>query len=236
MDLKEQDLLGEDIARHWYYRAKSAALRRLVRGLPNRHILDVGAGSGFFSRELLARTPAREATCVDTGYLEDRDEWVAGKPIRFRRESREADADLVLLMDVLEHVRDDRGLLTDCALRARNRTHFIVTVPAFDRLWSGHDVFLGHERRYTLPEVEALVASAGLEVATGAYFFGLVFPLAAARRLVRGRVPADEPRSDLGRHWAPVNAALFAACRLELPFMRWNRLAGLTVCCLARKP
>jgi SAM-dependent methyltransferase len=236
MDLKEQDLLGEDIASHWYYRAKSAALRRLVRGLPTRHVLDVGAGSGFFSRELLARTPAREATCVDPGYAEERDETVAGKPIRFRRETPEADADLVLLMDVLEHVRDDRELLATCARRVRGGAHVVITVPAFDRLWSTHDVFLGHERRYTLPEVEALVASAGLAVVRGAYYFGLVFPLAAARRLVRGRVPAGEPRSDLGRHWPPVNAALFAACRLELPFMRWNRLAGLTVCCLARKP
>ena len=50
MDLKEEDILGADIGRHWYYRAKAAALRRAVGDLAPRRILDVGAGSGFFSR------------------------------------------------------------------------------------------------------------------------------------------------------------------------------------------
>ena len=54
MDLKEEDILGADIGRHWYYRAKAAALRRAVGGLSPQRILDVGAGSGFFSRHLLA--------------------------------------------------------------------------------------------------------------------------------------------------------------------------------------
>ena len=67
MDLKEEDILGADIGRHWYYRSKAAALRRAVTGLQPRHILDVGAGSGFFSRHLLAQTEARSALCVDIG-------------------------------------------------------------------------------------------------------------------------------------------------------------------------
>ena len=50
MDLKEEDILGADIGRHWYYRSKAAALRRAVSGLRPKHLLDVGAGSGFFSR------------------------------------------------------------------------------------------------------------------------------------------------------------------------------------------
>lgn len=48
MDLKETDILGSSIERHWYYRSKAAATRRLLGDARIGKILDVGAGSGFF--------------------------------------------------------------------------------------------------------------------------------------------------------------------------------------------
>ena len=234
MDLKEEDILGADIGRHWYYRSKAAALRRAVAGLRPRHLLDVGAGSGFFSRHLLAATSAESALCVDTGYARDRDDSAAGKPVRYRRNTGPTDCDLVLMMDVLEHVDDDRGLVRHYATKVPSGAHFLVTVPAFSFLWSGHDVFLEHKRRYRLPEIEAALRKAGLEIVRGAYFFGLVFPLAAAVRLAsRGE---SEPRSSLKRHGAFTNGALTVICAAELPLFPYNRLAGLTAFVLARKP
>src|SRR4029450_12676594 len=106
MDLKEEDILGAEIGRHWYYRSKAAALRRAVVGLRPRHILDIGAGSGFFSRYLLAEDAGQSALCVDIGYAVERDDNVAGKPVRYRREAGATECDLVLLVDVLEHVED----------------------------------------------------------------------------------------------------------------------------------
>src|SRR5262245_14117517 len=98
MDLKEEDILGADIGGHWYYRSKAAALRRAVADLQARHILDVGAGSGFFSRHLLAETEAQSALCVDIGYASERDDAVAGKPVRYRRDAQATNCDLVLMM------------------------------------------------------------------------------------------------------------------------------------------
>ncbi len=234
MDLKEEDILGADIGRHWYYRSKAAALRRAVAGLRPRHLLDVGAGSGFFSRHLLAATSAESALCVDTGYARDRDDSVAGKPVRYRRDTGPTDCDLVLMMDVLEHVDDDRGLARHYVSKVPSGAHFLVTVPAFTFLWSGHDVFLEHKRRYRLPEIEATLRESGLEIVRGAYFFGLVFPLAAAVRLAsRGE---SERRSSLKRHGAFTNGVLTAICAAELPLFPHNRLAGLTAFVLARKP
>ena len=234
MDLKEEDILGADIGRHWYYRSKAAALRRAVRGLDARRLLDVGAGSGFFSRHLLSETPAERALCVDIGYESDRDDSVAGKPVRYRRDTGPTDCDLVLMMDVLEHVDDDRGLLRHYAGKVPSGAHFLLTVPAFAFLWSGHDVFLEHKRRYRLAEIEAATRDAGLAVVRGAYYFGLVFPLAAAVRLAsRGDA---EPRSSLKRHGAVTNGILTAVCAAELPVFPFNRLAGLTAFVLAKKP
>lgn len=234
MDLKEEDILGADIGRHWYYRSKAAALRRYVSELQPKRLLDVGAGSGFFSRHLLAETSAESALCVDTGYARDRDDSVAGKPVYFRRDTGPTDCDLVLMMDVLEHVDDDRGLARHYAAKVPSGAHFLVTVPAFSFLWSGHDVFLEHVRRYRLPEIEAVLRESGLEIVRGAYFFGLVFPLAAAVRLADRNT--TEPHSSLKKHGALSNGILSAVCAAELPLFPFNRLAGLSAFVLARKP
>ena len=233
MDLKEEDILGGAIGRHWYYRSKAAALRRAVAGLAPRRLLDIGAGSGFFSRHLLAATPAESALCVDIGYPADRDDQVAGKPVRFRRDTGPTDCDLVLMMDVLEHVDDDRSLVRHYAGKVPAGAHFLVTVPAFSFLWSGHDVFLEHKRRYRLPEIEAVLGDAGLEIVRGAYYFGLVFPLAAAVRLADRNT--TEPRSSLKKHGAFANGLLATLCAAELPLFPINRLAGLSAFVLARK-
>jgi hypothetical protein len=234
MDLKEEDILGADIGRHWYYRSKAAALRRAVGRLAPRRILDVGAGSGFFSRDLLVDGSAQSALCVDIGYASDRDDSVAGKPVLYRRDTGPTDCDLVLMMDVLEHVDDDCGLVRLYADKVPSGAHFLVTVPAFQFLWSGHDVFLEHKRRYRLAEIEKTMTDAGLEVVHGAYYFGCIFPLAAAVRLAtRGDT---SPKSSLSKQGAVTNGLLTLACMAELPLFPINRLAGLSAFVLARKP
>ena len=234
MDLKEEEILGAEIGRHWYYRSKAAALGRMVRPLAPRRLLDVGAGSGFFSRHLLADGDAQSALCVDVGYEHDRDERSHGKPVHYRRTCGPTDCDLVLMMDVLEHVDDDVGMVRHYATKVPSGAHFLVTVPAFRFLWSGHDVFLDHKRRYTLPEIESALRDAGLAVVKGAYFFGLVFPLAAVVRLAtRG---SSQPRSSLSQHGVLTNSLLTTLCAVELPVFPLNRVAGLSAFVLAQKP
>ncbi len=154
--------------------------------------------------------------------------------MRYRRDTGPTDCDLVLMMDVLEHVDDDRALLRHYAAKVPPGAHFLVTVPAFAFLWSGHDVFLEHKRRYRLTEIETAMRDAGLAVVRGSYYFGLVFPLAAAVRLTSRH--ATEPRSSLKKHGAITNGLLGALCAAELPLFPRNRLAGLSAFVLAKKP
>lgn len=236
MDLKEIDLLGEDIGSHWYYSSKAKAMTRLLGGTMPSTILDVGAGSGFFSRYLLAHTTAKEAWCVDISYEADSDASEAGKAVHYRRSIEAVDADLVLLMDVLEHVDDDVTLLHEYVNKVPHGSRFLITVPAFQFLWSGHDDFLEHKRRYTLSQLEDGVRSAGLDVKQGTYYFGMVFPIAASIRLSQKVCSFERAaRSQLTKHHPIVNTVLKSLCFAELPFMNFNRVAGLTVFCLAEK-
>ncbi len=234
MDLKETDILGDRIDDHWYYSAKARAMERFLDGRPVGTILDVGAGSGFFSKYLLDHSSAREACCVDTSYPADVDERRAGKPIRYRRSIGSIDADTILLMDVLEHVDDDVGLLREYVDKVPSGSHFLITVPAFQFMWSDHDVFLEHKRRYTLEHIEGTVRGAELELVRSAYYFGAIFPIAAALRLASSGGEA-RPRSQLKLHSPFVNGLLKVACAVERPFMRINRVGGLSAFSLARK-
>jgi len=232
VDLKEEDILGDAISEHWYYRSKASALLSYVRRLNPQTVLDVGAGSGFFSKELLKKTEAKEALCIDTSYPLERNEVVSGKPVRYRTHSDAVDADLVLMMDVLEHVDNDVGLLREYTEKVPAGTHFLITVPAFSFLWSGHDVFLGHKRRYTLKEIEGVIERAGLIVEHGSFYFGLVFPLAAVLRLLDGNLNSRSTpqHSQLKKHSPITNATLTGICTVDMLFLQPFRfLSGYIV-------
>ena len=231
MDLKEEDALGGNAGDHWYYASKA---RAMSADLPRRtytNMLDIGAGSGFFSKWMLTRDRADSAICVDPNYPADREETVNGKPLSFRRSISHVDADLVLAMDVLEHVDDDAELLrtyVDLAPRAV----FFISVPAFEFLWSGHDDFLEHRRRYTAERLRTLVEGAGLRPQSLHYYFGTIFPVAAAVRLASRR---SEPKSDLRPASPLVNSVLKTALGMETAIMKYNKIAGLSVFCTCSK-
>jgi hypothetical protein len=237
MDQKESDILSnEDLLQHWYYKSKAKAMMQILGKNRPSTILDVGAGSGFFSRYLMDNTSAKDAWCIDTNYDNDLDDYWNEKPIHYRQSIENIDADLVLLMDVLEHVDDDFGLLKSYVDKVPIGTQFLISVPAFQFLWSGHDDFLEHKRRYQLHQIENVARSAGLTVKSSSYYFGLVFPIAAITRLLHRLNRRNTlVKSQLTRHSPLVNNTLSAICNIELPLMKFNRVAGLTAFCLVEK-
>ncbi|MBU3539660.1 bifunctional 2-polyprenyl-6-hydroxyphenol methylase/3-demethylubiquinol 3-O-methyltransferase UbiG [Polynucleobacter sp. UB-Tiil-W10] len=237
MDLKETEILGDGIADHWYYSSKAKMLEQVIGPISKNKILDIGAGSAFFSKHLLKNTSAQECMCLDISYPENTEGTAYGKPIHFYRDTVPYSADLVLLMDVLEHIPDDVAFLKSHVDPLPSGTHFLITVPAFQFLWSSHDVFLEHQRRYTLKRLEKVVLECGLIPQKQFYFYGLVFPLALITRLADKFSSQDQvPRSKLVKHHPIINWLLKKICSLELHLMGMNQVAGLSVVCLAKKP
>jgi len=239
MDVKELDILGERVDQHWYYVAKGDALLQFLNGYRAREVLDIGAGSGFFSKKLLAAGFCEHAICVDTAYRSERTEVHCDKHIEFVRSTDLVTQDLILMMDVIEHVEDDVAFIRAYTDRMPESAMLLVTVPAFQFLWSGHDVFLGHKRRYTLSSLHQAIDKAGLEVIRSRYFFSILLPAICAIRLW-GRLKLTsagfKPQSELRVHAPWMNSLLTTIHELErrtlFPF---NRLAGLTLFCLATR-
>lgn len=237
MDLKERRAIDGDPSGHWYYISKGRAIKSLLGRKPIKNLLDVGAGSGVFSKMLVGEGRVSRATCVDPGYESD---FIGSRKtdnIDFVRAVDAVDADTVLMIDVIEHVDDDVGLVRDYVSRAVPGTRFLISVPAFQFLWSSHDEFLDHKRRYTLDTLRETVEAAGLKPVETRYFFGLLFPAAAAMRMTEKKSGADGVASQLKSAPDWLNASLVAVHDLErLALFPFNRLAGVTAFCLAQKP
>ena len=239
MDLKEEQAIGGDPASHWYYVSKGRAIRSLIGDGPYASILDVGAGSGVFSRMLTQAGVARESVCVDPNYSDDFLAEADDGRIDYVRAVNATDASLVLMIDVIEHVDDDVALISEYARMTCAGTKFLISVPAFNFLWSPHDDFLEHRRRYTLDRLEAAVRAAGLEPVRLRYFFGMLFPAVAAMRIASRTFSRDKEAGASALKPAPgwLGKALVVAHDLErATLFPLNRVAGVTAFCLAEKP
>ncbi len=143
--------------------------------------------------------------------------------------------DTALLMDVLEHTPDDVAVLRETADHVEERGHVFITVPAFSWMFSAHDRFLGHYRRYTLNGLRSLIRACGdLEIVESHYFYAGIFPVAALWRLAR-KSRGARVCSDMVELPAWLNTLLRAISRAELRWASKNRLAGLSVVALCRK-
>lgn len=239
MDLKEEDILGEKIFSHWYYVSKGRAMREFLGDIRAPEVLDVGAGSGIFSRQLLSEGVCDSAVCLDPNYDEERSETYRSKIIRFTKNIEVISQELILMMDVLEHVSDDCSLLEKYGGRMKKGGHVLITVPAFQFMWSGHDVFLEHYRRYTIDMIEECVNKAGLAPVKSRYFFGTLFPMVAAIRLIKKALfsrGALKAQSEIKLYPDWLNQTLIALHDFERRyFFDINKFAGLTVFCLCQK-
>ncbi|MBK8398732.1 MAG: methyltransferase [Leptospiraceae bacterium] len=239
MDLKESDILQEKIFSHWYYKSKSNVILSLINNRKIKSVLDIGAGSGYFAKIILERTDAEFAICIDTGYEKDFEETYSGKKIYFKREVAEnLNVDLVLLMDVIEHVSDDQQFLESWTKKINNEDAlFIVTVPAFQFLFSTHDIFLEHFRRYNIFNLRRLMINCGMKIHLIFYFYGvLFFPIAIIRLFKKiFSVKNQELKSDMVDVSMPLNNFLVFIHKIEIFFMKINKFFGVSLVCLFQK-
>jgi SAM-dependent methyltransferase len=232
--------------RHWWFVGRREIFMRLLERhlppLPNgrpRRILDVGCGTGTMLRHL-QRFGSVEGVDADEG------------AVRFCRE-RALDAvqradvplpfdagtfDLVTMLDVLEHVDDDRGMLAELHRVLRPGGALLLSVPAYRFLWGPQDEISHHKRRYVAREVRERATEAGYALRRLSYFNTLLFPAIAAIRLLRPRWRAgEELRSDFElTKPGPLNELLGRVFSLEAPVLeRMSLPFGVSILALAEK-
>jgi SAM-dependent methyltransferase len=223
--------------RHWWYSGRRALVRRLMRGVPAGSAVDVGPGPGGNAAVLrslgwrvtgveLSETGA--ALCADRGVPVVRGDATL-LPVADRS------VDLVMSTDVWEHVEDHETVARESFRVVRPGGRLLVAVPASMALWSGHDVALGHVRRYEREELVALVEGSGFVIHDVTSWNVLLRPVARLRRSTSRRRGAGTGASEMGRVAPPINAGLRAAVAVE-SLLPVGRLPGLSLVVRAFRP
>jgi SAM-dependent methyltransferase len=180
--------------RHWWFRGREAVvdalLQRTATG-PRPRILDAGCGAGRNVQRygrlgpVDGFDPSEDAVafCRERGLSQVKLAGIDDLPYET------AGFDLVMATDVLEHVADEAAALRELRRVAAPGAALIMTVPAYRWMWSGEDLRLGHERRYTRRRLVSAVQAGGWRPAFVSYFNLTLLPAIALGRLARELSP-----------------------------------------------
>lgn len=244
VDIYEQMYLTEKD--NWWFKGRRELITEMVARACKPSwcgalkILDVGCGTGLNSKafeefgEIYGVDISKDALkfCrlrgnstiirANTGYL----------PIKNNS------FDLLLALDLLEHVEDDIGAIKEFFRILKPNGTLILTVPAFMFLWSDHDIALHHKRRYNKDSLVKVLKSSGYSIERLTCWNFFLFPMVAFIRLF-SRGGKDE---ESGRYRLPDlsnigNTILLWVLRVEKAAISrgYNFPIGVSIICICRK-
>jgi SAM-dependent methyltransferase len=175
-----EDVYAAVEERHPWFVARRELFASFVEGQEDARILDIGCGTGAFLRHLVERGFSRLSGVEPSEGLRARFRL---SEARHFTEMPDEEFDAIFMLDVLEHLDDDRGMLEGVRERLRPGGRFLFSVPAHPFLWSRHDERNLHRRRYRRAELESKLGEAGLRILKLSYWNMFALPPLALVRL-----------------------------------------------------
>jgi len=225
---------------HWWFLARREILTGLISYyLPQGQVLDVGCGTGFILEELQQSSSKYDAWGVDNSepaiaFCQQKNLTHITQGILGHSNLVEHSFDMVMFLDVIEHLDEDEQVIKLAKDYLSANGTLLITVPAYQFLWSAHDQIHGHKRRYTKKKVTELLHNAGYEVAYISYFNTLLFPLIAIARLL-GNLRDRRQASDVNLPPPLINQFLHQIFRWERHFLPYLSFPfGVSIVCIAK--
>lgn len=250
-------VVQQDWEHFWHLHRRRVIRDELVKAgvRPDQRLIELGCGVGTVATYL-----NENGLSVDYGDVHEQALLAARRRARERLGARAESRrfvrldvalhplapgyDGVLMLDVLEHIPDDVGALSNVRQGLSAGGFVLFTVPAFQLLWSPWDDVQRHKRRYIRRRAQALAESAGFEVERVTYFFFPLFFGAAAVKLLRGArnavlgtppLPDDMGELAEARSNPLLNRVMLSVLALENPARRRLGLPlGTSILCVAR--
>jgi len=250
---KHQEQLDQLPRYYWWHRHRIDVIFCLAHRFLNKkekplHFVDVGGGTGATTIEIAKKLHKH-------GYLNLSQEQItciegdpslgaahSAQPIKFIIRDIEKEGSLepnkynfFTLLDVAEHLKDPVQLLTLIRIQLKPGSLGVVTVPAYNFLFSEWDRKLGHLRRYTRAKLNEECVKAGFKILWSSYFFSFALPMAILFRKIINRNQNDETQFPSLPKW--LNALLLFVGFIELQIFQKVPLPfGTSVVTLVQAP
>jgi SAM-dependent methyltransferase len=249
MEVRYYETYYQHETRHWWFRWRFKLIQDVIdrlSGMPDQPtMLDAGCGTGQMlkvlqqrgnavgldlSQEAIMFASSREAQNLVLGS-------VTNPPFA------SGTFDIAFALDVIEHVDDDRVILEGLRELVRPGGALVVTVPAFQSLWSDHDKINHHRRRYRRRQMRKVLQSAGFEVERITYCNTFLFPIVYGIRRIQALTRHFRPKgeaevsSDLHAYPRLINWLLYRLMLVEAWIVKRVDLPiGVSILAIARKP
>jgi hypothetical protein len=178
------------------------------------NIVDFGCGDTFFMEKMRQKLTSASFHGIDIAFT---NEILSLFEEKYTEENiylyssyqaflkKHVKPDLILLLDVIEHIEDDFKFMRELKETAAvdQDTSIVITVPAFESLTTIRDKWLGHYRRYTISSLSYLLEKTGYEVQKSGYFFtSLIFPRYLQKLIERISKPNENEITGIGNYQA----------------------------------
>jgi len=250
MDLREVTKISN---RHPWELSRINALRNILRSNSKKRkllrVLDVGCGDAYVVRNLFDERVVQQIDGIDIHLSESKIEKLSdlNANIKLHRSFENLNKNfynVVLLLDVLEHIEDDHAFLNSIISQyVEPGGYVLITVPAFNSIFSLHDTFLGHYRRYNLKQLIHRINGVPLQCLFCGYLFMSLLPVRLCSLLLENLF-SEKKGSNKGigawRHGQMITKAVELVLSFENSMLIYiNRagikLPGLTAWALCQK-
>ena len=177
-------------ASSFWFRARNTLIMWALRKyFPDfQSLLEVGCGTGFVLSAIAqafphARTTGSEIYTTGLAFAAKRLPDTELLQMDARKLPYEAEFDVVVAFDVIEHILEDEWVLQNFHRAIKPGGGCLITVPQHRWLWSPVDEAACHQRRYSATELHAKVDAAGFRIVRSTSFVSLLLPLMLASRL-----------------------------------------------------
>lgn len=228
--------------KRWWSVARRSIIEKVLKCLKLNNgidIMELGCGSGG-NLELLSRfgnvfamdsdslalklAKTRKVGIIKKGTLPD--------DIPFGSKQFE----IITLLDVLEHIDNELSALLRIKKRLKQNGRVIITVPAYNFLWSRIDIDSGHKRRYVKHTLNRLIRKAGYVIEYSTYLNTFLFPIIVMIRIINS-MRGKQDHLDLKEHSRLLNSLLTKIFSLEKKIIpTFNMPFGVSILTIARKP
>lgn len=236
MDIKEMNTNNIDNNVHPWELSRCHQLLKIIIELKINpiKILDVGAGNLFIAKQLTLLFPESDISCIDSCFQTDEQK---GKIFKYKMLDRitENISDLTLMLDVLEHIDNDTICLNQVVKKMKKQSVLILTVPAFQFLYTQHDFFLHHRRRYSLKLITNIIQKSGLKIEKVFYFYFSLFFLRFLQKKFNINVAHVGQWNYSKQNLLTKIITLILNIDFFLCTKFNNKLLGLSICIIASK-